>query len=841
MKLKGYVTIRCIDSRTNKLKWEHQQYNLIPDNSLIEILSWNSVGSYFGSKQISISTSTVTPTPGNHTLAGIIGTGYIPDNVTSPTWHEGVEPPFGQIQNRINFVGASRIFNTVGLTNLNPFPSTDTSVSLQDNLTATTYAYVKLDLPCTQGEFDFLDIFYRIQYDDFGSQGLSKQARYDFGKRLTTGNPTAEEFRISFLYAFASSLSTEEYLNPYAAGIQVAAAHPSSTENWDEGTAVNSHFKWKYTLNEGLEDSVGIIFNALTQGVSDTLECAYSFLEYDYDLEPFQTGFWHSSTATIPFFDPSNTGASNGSILLSGTWTGGFPELYKFTITTSGATGVAQYKFSVRKHLGFVGNSYIDRQVACPYRNPNVAAHIAHHGWREENNDVLRYSNTKICQYDQTGVTLLDVMSGGFTTWDSLTTPALPVTDVRQCATDGSKIYVGCRNTGLWIIDVNANTITNPVTAACYGVDVGRAGVVYAVANGGLYKSTSWSTALTFAFTGISDGNWARVKFIKCDPENVNDRLAVIADNGSGTNRVVWWNNTTNTTVLGYEGTEVKSWAASLDVSDTGGFWATGTLKLTFGSATSEGFIGSDAATSKTLNHSLFGTDTYYKVSFHESNFIASSQLISPSNTSVVTYSGLDTSPYVLHLDSGIALASTHLTQIFDNNVYCWTNYGWNGSAWVKDNASSKLTHASDAALINGLQVKFENGLTTPHFTSTDYFTQSVNKGLLKDNATDLYFASQWYSKPAQFDSTATASIPASPPYTLQFPAVSDPDFVTIEVDSPELHQFTINALPVVNIYVAGETPAPGEVTITGEGIATFNPADAGKTFTAIKYAWVKN
>ena len=834
MKLSGEIRICCIDSRNNELVWEYKQSNLIPDNSLVEILDWNSVASYFGLKNISISTSTVEPSAANHTLEEIIATGYIPNNVTSPTWHEGIEPPFGQIQNRINFIGVSRTFNTVGLTDL-------ASSNLQNNLSNTTYAYVKLDVPCTQGEFDFLDIFYRIQFDDFGSQGLTKQARYDFGKRLILGNGNSpQEFRISHLYAFASSVAALGYSNFYAAGIRVAAAFPLLLEGWDSGQRVDSHFKWKGVLNEGLEDSVGIIFNAMAQGVSDTLDCAYSFFKYVYDQEPFQTGFWHSNIATLPFFDPANTGNSNGKIILGGTWAGGFPELYKITITTSGAAGVAQYKFSVRKHLGFVGNSYIDQQVACPYKNPNIAAHLAHHGWREQDNDVLRYSNTKVVQYDQTGVTLLDLVTGVFTTWDSLTAPALTATDIRQCATDGAKIYAACRNTGLWIIDVVANTIARPVTTGCYGVDVGRGSIAYALFNGGLQKSSGWGVALTFNFAGISDGNWNRVQFLKCDPENVSDRLGLVADNGAGVRQIVWWNNANSAAVLGYQGEEIKPWTASLDVSDTGGFWASGSQKLIFGSIAVEAFLEGDTATSKSLTHSLFGNDNYYKVSFYEGNFIAKTQLISSANTSVVNYVPLSESSYVLHLDSGIVLGSTYMTQIFSDNQYCWTNYGWNGSAWVKNNAGGKLTHTADAALLNGLVLKFENATATSHFTSSDYFTQSINWGLLKDNATELYFASQWYSKPAQFDGFATATIPGAP-HQLEFPCVDDPDFVVLETNSPELHQFTIAGVAVANIYTAGETPAPGEVTITEEGIATFNPVDAGKTFTAVRYAWVKS
>lgn len=837
MKIEGVVEIRRVDSVTGEVVEVITQKNLIPANSLLGVLGFFPPGRYFGSRRISISTSTATPTILSSTLTGIIATGYIPSGVTSPTWNPGIDPPYGQIQNRIDFTGTSRVFNSVGLTDLG-------SSNNQANLSNQAYAYLKLDTPCTQGAAEFLDIFYRIQFTNSGGgQGfLTKDARYDFGKQVTVGGVGARgSFLISYLYPnFAdTNFNYSELLA--TSGILIA----NQDFGWTTGNVVSSHYKYKYSLSYDRDTRVGIIYNSMLQGVQGDFQernTAYFISQIDYAKEPFQTGFWHSSTATTPFFDPSFAGNSNGVPTLAGTWTGKLPELFKLTITATGAVGVATYKLSVRKHLGFNGSNYTDLAIGSPYRNPNIAAHPRHHGWRKENNDLLRWSNTQIVQYDDTGVTLLDVFDGTFTTWDSLSTPVLGATQIRQVAVDPTNnlIYVACRNNGLYIINVTANTITLQLNSPCYGVDVGRNGRTFALVSGGLYSSNNWAVAENFTFTGISDGNWSRVYFLKADPENANDQIAIVAENASNTNRrMVWWQPSTPTAVLGFEGSQIKRYPASLDVSDTGSFWAAQTSRFTYGTTTRNGLSWS--IPSETFTHSLWGSDAYYEVSFFNGNLITNDRLVSSANASVVAYTALGTTPFLLHLDSGIVIYSS-MRQLFTDNIYCWTDYGWNGSAWVVGNANSRTTHTGAEALINGITVAFANGASSPHFTATNYFTQGICCGLWKDNATSLDYSSAWYSVPVVFNQAVNLTIPATAPYTLTLTdATTHSSFIRIETDTPQLHKFTINGAAVTQIYVNGAAPAPGEISMqsSGNGVLTFNVADVGKTLGGT-YTWLR-
>jgi hypothetical protein len=849
MKIEGVVEIKKVDSVTGEIVEVITQKNLIPANSLLGVLSANATNNYFGDRRISISTSTTTPTILNSTLTNIIATGYIPSNATSPTWNPGIDPPYGQIHNRIDFTGTSRVFNSVGLTALG-------SGNSQGNLSTQTYAYLKLDTPCTQGATEFLDIFYRIQFTNTGGgQGfINDLARYNFGKKVSFPNnvlnvDSSDPFRVSYFYPnFTNNNISNSYKFLYVANsslLAFALSRANYSTGWSSsGTLVSSHYKWKYSLSWNRDTNVGYIYNSILQGISEIggSDSAYFTSEIVYAKKPFQTGFWHSSTAPTPFFDPLFAGSSNGIPTLAGTWTGKLPELFKLTITTTGVVGVATYKLSIRKHLGFNGSNYTDLAIGSPYRNPNIAAHPRHHGWRKQDNDLLRWSNTQIVQYDDTGLTLLDIFDGTFTTWDSLSTPVLSATQIRQVAVDPANnlIYVACRNTGLYIINVNTNSITLQLNSPCYGVDVGRNGRTFALINGGLYSSNNWAVAETFTFTGISDGNWSRVYFLKADPENTNDRIAIIAENASGTNRrMVWWQVGTPAAVLGYEGSQIKRYPASLDVSNTGSFWAAQASGFTYGTTTRT--VLAATIPSETFTHTVWGSDAYYKVDFYNGNLITNDRLLSSNNTSVVTYTALGTTPTLLHLDSGITFYAS-MRQLFTDNTYCWTDYGWNGSSWVAGNPNSKTTHTGAEALINGITVAFANGTNAPHFTSTNYFTQGICYGFWKDNASSLDYSSAWYSIPVIFNQPVSLTIPATAPYTLTLTdATTYPSFIRIETDTPELHKFTINGVAVTQVYTNGAAPAPGEISMvsSGNGVLTFNALNAGATLSGT-FCWLR-
>lgn len=828
LQLKGSARIEIRDSRSGELKEVREENNLIFDQTLIDLLNWE-VNALFLNARISISTQQTTPVPNNRQLTGIIGTGAVPTGATSPQYYPQVSPPFGEIRNIINATGLPRTFYTVGLTSLG---SGDT----QNNLTTNAFCYLLLSLPCTQGQFDFLDIYYRIEFLQTG-QRLTPEAVIDFGGNCFSVD--IRRFRISDLYASFAKAPLQTYKNLSVVSQQLLANFvlPASVGNWTMGTVISSHFKFRQTLSQNESFSVGTILGLMMAGRSMNGN-AYRWERYP-KTTPIQNGFFQKAGSNKPFFDPVNFGSSQGKIFLSeqsaGSWGDRFPELYQIQIETSGAAGVAAYRFRMRKHLGFSGNTYTDLSLACPFRNNTLPAADGMHGYRVEDCDPQRFSATQIVQYDLTGVTLLNLINGNYQNWDATTNPALPCVQIRQVVTDGSKIWVGDRSGGLYEIDPTANTVVQRIGAQCYGVDLGRNGKIWALVEGGLRNSDDWLLNRTFTFTGVSDNNWGKVQFLKADPENTSDRLALMVDAGAGSYRVVWWDAVSTAAVTGLNSTSLRPFPSSFDVSNVGGFWASQGLKHNFGNATTSVL---QAINSQTVTHSVYGSQSLYKVDFFNGFLICDTRLVNATNVSQVTYTAISGTT-VLHMDGGIILLSATMRQLFTDNVFCWQQYGWNGAVWELNNANPKTTHTADQLLINGLQLKFQNGGTAPHFFATDFFSVAVCHGLLKDSATTLYWQSAWYTKPVFFDVPVPGgvTVPAGLVYT--FPAASDPNFIFLETDSPKLYNLAIAGMTVATVYTDGTTnPAPGEVTINGAGFAKFNAADVGKSFTGT-YPWV--
>ena len=79
-----------------------------------------------------------------------------------------------------------------------------------------------------------------------------------------------------------------------------------------------------------------------------------------------------------------------------------------------------------------------------------------------------------------------------------------------------------------------------------------------------------------------------------------------------------------------------------------------------------------------------------------------------------------------------------------------WDKYGWNGSAWVKGYVGAKTTHTGAEDLLHGIKASFTNGAAGTSFIANDYYTASVNDGVLKNNAMTLAGTYNYYVVPTQ-------------------------------------------------------------------------------------------
>lgn len=758
MKITGSVEIQVIDSKTSKVKQIIKQSNLIT-NKFLRFISSRQLNNALDSRtRIFISNSLDKPIKNIEVSPSVLAQGYIPSGVTSPRVLDNANPPYVEIQNRIDFTRTERTFYTIGL---------------QRDNTSLPLAYLLLDTPCVQGAFDILDLFYRVQVQNTEGEGFFSDTPIAFTRSLADN---------SFYYFHWNAISPSICNAPlpiydykclwYGRDIGVGYPEFGSSRRMQD-TSVPNLFKFKSALNSNLDQDNGVIFNTFARSTnrnayvpnlggtqnSGSLAC----FTFPSD-SPFQNGFTHSASATVPFFDSLKLAQGSGKVYLSGNWSGKYPEFYRITITADGATGTSKYRWSVRNHVGFAGNTYNDAAVPSLYMNPVSPIADDIHGWRQGNNDRHRWSDTQIVQYDDTGVTLLDVINGEYLSWS---TPELPVTQARQVAVDplNQKIYVGCRVTGIWVIDVAADTITHPIAEPCYGIDVGRNAVAFAFTSGGLRKSPDWAT-VPFVYADLASPNQERCKFLKVDPENINDQLALMIQAPNAANRrIVWFSSASANAITGYENSDSNDITvnpSSLDVSDSGSFWASRRFKFTYGTSVITFFPVDLDIVGNVSNP--WGAPTLWQIEFYENSLITRTALISKENTVLSSYSYINGAS-IIHFKNGIVLYDNNFRQLLTDNTYCWRNYGWDGMQWVLNDSRDKTTHADEQLLLDGVTIRFADGANAPHFIATDFYTQGVCNGILKDNVTTLFYEDAWYTVPAQFDVPLPSglTVPSSP------------------------------------------------------------------------------
>ncbi len=815
--IKGIVTIKKYNL-DNDLIWEHSQENIVTENcyksaillegNIFDVLADRS----FVGLGLWVSDQLSTPVYSGGNLAGTLAQEEVR---VSSLFYPLEIPPFGEIVGRFNPPGTPRTINSIGLKRSNLL----------------TYFYTLLTSPCIQGQFEFVDIYYRIQFS--GRTGINyannkaylDYAGYCFNRTI--------DFRPDAVYANFAKYPSDNYTNLSINNQQLIYTNGLNGFGDFRGLAVTTYYKSKYTIVGNYNFGTGKIFSTFLHGTSSDAKTCYDYTPYEQS-KIIQNGFWQKSTSNIPFFGANDFGSSQGIInLIDNTWTAKFPDMFRVEFGTAGITGVATYKFKTRKFLGFTGNNYTDIAINSPYRNYKESAIAGLHGWDlTKCIDILRYSDTQIVQYDTTGVTLLDVYTGDVSSWDSTTTPALPVTSLRQVAIDiaNSKIYCACRDTGLYEIDVPGNTVTNLVATNCYGVDVGTK--IWAMFDGSLRNSDNWAVAVPFTYIGISDSNWDKTRFLKADPLHADHRIAIIREVTYGNYGTVWFNSTLINGTTGYNGSEIRSFPSSVDICDTSDFWATYGLKLNYGSTTTQVLTTQPLLS---IAHTIYGTINAYKIDFYQNYLICVDRIVNSSNISQNTYAELSDTGTNLHLINGITVFSKYMRCLFTDNTYIWQSYGWDGANWILGNTHYKTTHTSEDILINGLKIKFTDGGVGVQFNNTEHFIINACYGLLKDSATTIYYEKAYYTQELIKITLTPVTISGTTMNLTDYQ--SDSNALIIEGDSPQIHTLTINGVLVGNVHVNGFFPEPGAVTIgVITGVISFNPIDVGKTLAGNYY-----
>lgn len=424
----------------------------------------------------------------------------------------------------------------------------------------------------------------------------------------------------------------------------------------DEIGAIIGNFTIGPANNTGLGGIGGGIWQ---QGCAVTL---YAVPAVNSQWQPAQTIFSHSAGGTEPFQQVSALATGTGVVNISATnWTyPSWPEYYRTSVVASGNVGVARYTFSKAFITGFTtnsagtGSSWTTSPMSTmllPAKGYSDTGTIRGTGGisvPSQHNIVVHPSNDNdlygtiqsmypikhsMYAWDATGVTTYNVKTEQYASWDAASSPALPVTAVRQCAVDPTGIiWVACANTGLWRVDpvaetvVNITTFATITTTAAYAVAVGHGNTILAVVDGGVVTSTDSGTTWqqrSFTYAGISDGNWSQVRWICIQQHSPSLRcgLGVTSDaDGTGATSggsIVWWSTSTSP-VAGptmtsshfqastSSGRCVFSYPRTMTASRSGNMWVMGTIQGTFfalwGSTTMRSVGNASTAAVRTRN-----------------------------------------------------------------------------------------------------------------------------------------------------------------------------------------------------------------------------------------------
>lgn len=762
------------------------------------------------------------------------------------------------------------------------------------------FSVVALASPCTQTTSEILTARYQLFFD------VDEAAQYvgDLGYSAD------ELLNIAFSRSFGERGAIypdrlqEETLSPDGTGFNdsffTTGSPGAVSSNTLEGY---SDFSRSFDLN----NNVGQFFSSLRLGsfVSNPPAPLIPYrATHQIDLRRptdsvIQNTFLRSQSLTQPawtsprpFLDAANVGTSLGSAIISDTITtdsswdySGWPTLYKAEITTGGPVGTAEYKISKRQFTQFDGSATFNSRdnflTWMPnQRNRKVAevverihGAISYTGSSNRNSIVAgrdtvvqRYSYPEFVTVDTDGLNIWNLNAKKpQLTIDTLSSPALPCTSIRQIRTfeDGT-ILVACAVTGLWRIDRTPGTTSWTVTQivpagvqntnACYGICTNTRYSDLRINNGERWyaifgqefcysddQGANWtvlnnSTANQFLITGYADTDGVTANgteeakmngmvfdYYAFEANPTVERFCILTpinfNTTTGPGQITWWSIDgsaatssdqqffdsgvlcSNFQLLGlrhiYPGPEsatVASWCFNLYNDDT-------YVTAQWGAATNTSFLGNqnDRCCYCPIYNPTEGEDYVFRgeaVSISASRtYLEKLSLVptagNPGSTAgaVLVHNGFESIPFTVceYLGSGVAITPVvdtssswawHIFHISDEDTGTddfrtgsfdvYDVYGWDGANWVKDNPNSKLTHAGDEPIVDGLQIRFEEDPGSPgdpgNFVATDFYDTYVADGVFKDDATRFDYSLRahiWGS--IEGTTFVPATVPASP------------------------------------------------------------------------------
>lgn len=592
--LKGQIEIVIRDADTLEVVDRIVQDNIVTNSTFTKLISSSpSLQPIIVANGMNMAPSRVTSIiPGN--LQGnvaIIGTA-IPGNGNPDFFPRvGSTPAISQWSTRLALPSVDRTFRSIMLTDTNQ-NQLDTPNSNNGPYANVIYAFANLASPCIQTTTQFFDIYYRIFFPLTNQHDMPTWLYENMIKRMLAitnimnGNNNYTIFYLPYgnaLPIVTPNVGDEEIVWP---------SWTSVTEQYGSYLSPNANvitpsalFRRQYLQNLALTDVPGKMIGSIYFGAAFANAITAST---NVDIgNKIQNLLGHRATSTAPFLDISNLQQGTGSITLGGDWdnigtpsspglyyTGKIPEMFFVNVVGSGAVGTAGYTYSKRPFLGTYSNPthpmfvntwrqtptflpYISQsQSSTPSINPeignNLLGDLTKLGVRQLSS-WCKYDDTSIVIVKMDQVIIYNMATGKYWSYTG------GFTDIRQVTVIGTKVYLGCHSTGLYMIDPpNSGSVTGPIVpggtidlSVVYGVARGFSNMLWVAGANCLasFDGTTWTkydstTGVPFNIAGISDSNWSNIEYLSVDEENANHEMLIVRKFDATVNPTslgVWW------------------------------------------------------------------------------------------------------------------------------------------------------------------------------------------------------------------------------------------------------------------------------------------------------------
>ena len=661
-------------------------------------------------------------------------------------------------------------------------------------------AAVRFDAPYTQTPEEILTVYYQIQV----------RFNTDWFTSTTPNNLSEYEAQLVMdrVVGGAGPLSYSDRCN------EVSTIDPRKLERAFSNIshALSTFIPRADMYRAGYRTDFGITQN-IGQLISSLFTEKYVFGHVIENIPgvPLQGVFGHNNSTVSPFHNAATVSSGTGKITVNadGYTAAAFAEYVKVALTTTGATGVSTYKYSIRSSTGFRDNTF---EANMPYVNVLISANNHLLGDRvvyTANSDSywpIAYDGYKIFMADSDVVVSLDLSkSDEAAVLDNVymfpgdIVPRFLPTNIIQIEVDTTKdFWVACGATGLYFVkqDLSAMTVVDATTAGltgvtgCYGVCRGYSNRLWAYfdhsTNPDIYYSDDDGVNWVATGSALHAGDPTVLRGMQVDTSNADGHLLLIHLNGVN-NEGTWWDNLNSlSTAAGVVKNTSRNSGIIPKVSQkmahfqnvrctAGGVWAcigdvSSSHIMTFGTATRTGVVGEFRGLSLHPTTDENGVDAFLVADIERARMLKVDGTI---ETEAANYLDPD---FIMPLRDGIWLSYRlgHGSYLFHtpNSVtddwtsspglrsQIWTDYGWNGAAWVKDHAGSKPTHAAAEELMTNVTIAFDDiAGNADAFIDTDYYSFGLYDGIWMDGSTEFSFDHYLWYKPVKVETSTEESV----------------------------------------------------------------------------------